>query len=136
MKTRLWRVSTLVHNSFNKLLLVPNLCLLLVLTFHNLDKANANKMTDILGSIASAGQAASTGIGGFLGLLPSSAAATTCDASLAGACLQQYTTGDKVTYGVAIPDSASASTPYDMLVSITAPSTVGWAGVAMGGGSE
>lgn len=93
-------------------------------------------MTDILGSIAAAGQAASTGIGGFLGLLPTSAKATTCDASLAGACLQKYTTTDKVTYGVGIPDTATASAPYDILVSMTAPSTVGWAGVAMGGGSE
>lgn len=93
-------------------------------------------MTDILGSITAAGQAGSTGISGLFGLLPSSEAAKTADATLGGVSLQQFTTDDKITFGVGIPEAATSSAPYDMLLSMTAPATVGWAGIAMGGGSK
>lgn len=92
-------------------------------------------MTDIVGGLTAAGQAGVTGVSGFLGLLSSSAAANTSDASLGGVSLQQFTTDEKITFGVGIPESATASAPYDMLLSMTAPATVGWASVAMGGGS-
>ena len=61
-----------------------------------------------------------------------SAAAKYCDASTT-ICYSEYTSPAKVVYRLAIPDTATATAPFDVLLSIVAPTTVGWAGIAWGG---
>lgn len=49
-----------------------------------------------------------------------------------GVCYSEYIAPtSNITYRIAIPDTASA--PFDIYLQITAPSTVGWAGIAWGG---
>ena len=60
------------------------------------------------------------------------AAAKYCDAATT-ICYSEYTSPAKVVYRIAIPDTATASAPFDVLLSIVAPTTVGWAAIAWGG---
>ncbi|KAK3309371.1 uncharacterized protein B0T15DRAFT_497670 [Chaetomium strumarium] len=49
-------------------------------------------------------------------------------------CYLQYTWTPTVpVFRVAIPDTASTSTPFDTLLQITAPSSLGWVGFSWGG---
>ena len=49
-----------------------------------------------------------------------------------GVCYSQYTVPtSNITYRIAIPDVSNA--PFDVLLQITAPVAVGWAGLAWGG---
>jgi hypothetical protein len=45
----------------------------------------------------------------------------------------QYVLGGYITYGVAVPSGVAAGTPYDVVLQVTAPVDVGWAGLAWGG---
>ena len=61
-----------------------------------------------------------------------SAAAKYCDAATT-ICYSEYTSPAKVVYRIAIPDTATATAHFDVLLSIVAPTTVGWAAIAWGG---
>jgi len=61
-----------------------------------------------------------------------SAAAKVCD-DKTKICFTEFVSTNGVSYRVAIPDSAAAGKPYDILVSLTAPKSIGWAGMAWGG---
>lgn len=59
--------------------------------------------------------------------------AKVCDAATT-ICFQEFSSPQKVSYRIAIPDSATASAPYDVLLQIVAPkAAAGWAAVAWGG---
>jgi hypothetical protein len=62
-------------------------------------------------------------------LAPRAATVKTCDGDL---CFQEFQSTDKTAFAFAIPDTATAGS-FDILMKITAPKTVGWAGVAFGG---
>ncbi|RKU41441.1 hypothetical protein DL546_001394 [Coniochaeta pulveracea] len=47
-------------------------------------------------------------------------------------CYSQFTTTNNIAFRIAIPDTAT-SAPFDVLVQIVAPKSVGWAGIAWGG---
>ena len=64
------------------------------------------------------------GVGGFLGALALAAAAAKAQSTY-------HPTGADLAYQFAIPEAAAA--PFDVLVSITAPVALGWAGFAAGG---
>ncbi|KAK3396206.1 hypothetical protein B0T20DRAFT_380376 [Sordaria brevicollis] len=51
------------------------------------------------------------------------------------ACFSEFTVAaQKITYRIAIPDTAAAATPFDIYLQIIAPkATAGWAGIAWGG---
>jgi hypothetical protein len=55
-----------------------------------------------------------------------------CDAATT-ICYTEYSTAQGIAFRFAIPDTAKAGTPYDVLISIVAPKAVGWAGIAWGG---
>lgn len=44
-----------------------------------------------------------------------------------------YEIGQTISYRLAIPDSAAAGSPYDVVIQVVAPLAVGWAGLAFGG---
>jgi hypothetical protein len=48
-----------------------------------------------------------------------------------GRCFAAYTNDDGIRFGIAIPEAKAA--PFDIIVQITAPLTVGWVGLAWGG---
>ena len=54
---------------------------------------------------------------------------TYCDSL--GRCFAYYTNDVDITFGVAIP--VAPKVPFDVIVQITAPKKVGWAGLAWGG---
>jgi len=54
-----------------------------------------------------------------------------CNAQFGNVCYAQYLAPNNIVYRVAIPDTAAA--PFDVLVQITAPVSLGWAGLAWGG---
>ena len=64
------------------------------------------------------------GVGGFLGAVALAAAAASAQSTY-------KTTGADITYQFAIPEAGAA--PFDVLVSITAPTAIAWAGFAAGG---
>ncbi|KAK0710810.1 hypothetical protein B0H67DRAFT_493997 [Lasiosphaeris hirsuta] len=57
--------------------------------------------------------------------------AKVCDAATT-ICFSEWISPEKISYRVAIPDTATAGT-FDVLLQIVAPKTVGWAGIAWGG---
>ncbi|KAK4183733.1 hypothetical protein QBC35DRAFT_525934 [Podospora australis] len=59
-------------------------------------------------------------------------AAKYCDASTT-ICYSEWVSPEKIAYRVAIPENATATADFDVLLQIQAPSTVGWAGIAWGG---
>lgn len=59
------------------------------------------------------------------------AAGKYCDASTA-ICYTEYTSPEKIAIRVAIPDTATTGN-FDVLLQISAPKTVGWAGVSWSG---
>ncbi|KAL0933602.1 carbohydrate-binding cytochrome b562-like protein [Colletotrichum truncatum] len=56
---------------------------------------------------------------------------TYCDSL--GRCFASHTNEGGITYGFAIPEGATSGSSYDAIVQITAPISVGWAGLAWGG---
>jgi hypothetical protein len=60
-----------------------------------------------------------------------SAADKSCDAA-SKICYTEYV-ANGISFRIAIPDSAKAGSPFDILLSITAPKATGWAGIAWGG---
>jgi len=54
-----------------------------------------------------------------------------CNAEFGNVCYAQYSAANNVVYRVAIPDTASA--PFDALIQIVSPASLGWAGIAWGG---
>ncbi len=58
-------------------------------------------------------------------------ASPVCDASTK-ICFSETVAGS-ISFKIAIPDSAAAGKPFDILLSMTAPKTLGWAGIAWGG---
>ncbi|KAE9569701.1 hypothetical protein CGMCC3_g14195 [Colletotrichum fructicola] len=65
------------------------------------------------------------------GLVIAQEQSTYCDSL--GRCFSSYTNEGGITFGIAVPESASVGQPYDAIVQITAPIAVGWAGLAWGG---
>jgi len=61
-----------------------------------------------------------------------SASDKVCD-SASKICYTEYVSSSAVSYRVAIPDSAAAGKPFDILLSLTAPKAIGWAAIAWGG---
>ncbi len=59
------------------------------------------------------------------------ASAPVCDAATK-ICYSETVAGG-ITFKVAIPDTAAAGKPFDILLSITAPKALGWAAIAWGG---
>jgi hypothetical protein len=61
-------------------------------------------------------------------------AATTkyCDAA-STICYSEFTSTNNIAFRIAIPDTATASTPFDALLQIVAPKATGWAAIAWGG---
>ncbi|KAK3356807.1 hypothetical protein B0T25DRAFT_516361 [Lasiosphaeria hispida] len=57
--------------------------------------------------------------------------AKVCDAATT-ICFSEWTSPEKISYRIAIPDTATAGS-FDVLLQIVAPKTVGWAGIAWGG---
>ena len=64
-----------------------------------------------------------------LALVGSSFAAKVCDAAT-GICYNDFTSTNGINYRIAIPDNATATAPFDIVLSITALKAVGWAGIA------
>ncbi|KAK0625831.1 hypothetical protein B0T14DRAFT_421217 [Immersiella caudata] len=60
-----------------------------------------------------------------------SVAAKYCDAA-STLCFTEWVSPEKIAYRFAIPDTATAA-PFDVILQIEAPKTVGWAGIAWGG---
>src|SRR5262249_19102645 len=58
-----------------------------------------------------------------------SAAAKYCAGDV---CYSEWVSPEKIAYRIAIPDTATAGT-FDILLQISAPKAVGWAGLAWGG---
>ena len=54
-----------------------------------------------------------------------------CNADFGNVCYAQYTSPNNIVYRVALPDTSSA--PFDALIQITAPASLGWAGFSWGG---
>ena len=55
-----------------------------------------------------------------------------CDASQPTVCYSEFrTTKSRTAYRISIPDVASA--PFDTLIQVVAPISVGWAGLSWGG---
>ncbi|KAK7743376.1 hypothetical protein SLS62_010613 [Diatrype stigma] len=50
-----------------------------------------------------------------------------------GISFQTYTSAEGVSFGLALPADAGAEGGYDIIVQITAPIDIGWAGIAWGG---
>ena len=44
-----------------------------------------------------------------------------------------YSLTANVVYRIAVPSTATASSPYDLVVQVVAPNAVGWSGLAWGG---
>lgn len=44
-----------------------------------------------------------------------------------------YQIGQTISYRLALPQSATAGSPYDVVLQVVAPLSVGWAGIAFGG---
>ncbi|KIH95167.1 hypothetical protein SPBR_03535 [Sporothrix brasiliensis 5110] len=65
-------------------------------------------------------------------LLPRSSDAKACDAT-SKICYSEYVSPNGVSFRIAIPDTATATAPYDIALSIVAPKAIGWAAVAWGG---
>lgn len=65
-----------------------------------------------------------------MGLLHVASALSLASAAASQTLLQYHAAASNVTYGIAIPDSPQ---PFDVLLQIVAPITVGWAGFALGG---
>ena len=61
-------------------------------------------------------------------------AATTkyCDAA-STICYSEFTSTNNIAFRIAIPDTATAAAPFDVLLQIVAPKTIGWAAIAWGG---
>ena len=61
-------------------------------------------------------------------------AATTkyCDAA-STVCYSEFTSTNNIAFRIAIPDTATASAPFDVLLQIVAPKATGWAAIAWGG---
>ncbi|KAB5513258.1 hypothetical protein GE09DRAFT_1209055 [Coniochaeta sp. 2T2.1] len=61
-------------------------------------------------------------------------AATTkyCDAA-STVCYSEFTSTNNIAFRIAIPDTATASAPFDVLLQIVAPKAIGWAAIAWGG---
>jgi len=57
------------------------------------------------------------------------AAAKYCDKDV---CYSEWVSPEKIAYRIAIPDTATAGN-FDILLQISAPKAVGWAGLAWGG---
>jgi hypothetical protein len=55
-----------------------------------------------------------------------------CDAA-STICYSEFTSTNNIVYRIAIPDTATASAPFDVLLQIVAPKATGWAGLAWGG---
>ena len=41
---------------------------------------------------------------------------------------------DGVSYRIAVPETAVGGSPYDVIIQVTVPTAIGWAGLAWGGG--
>lgn len=74
----------------------------------------------------------STWLPGALALLSGVDAAKVCEGT-GGLCYSSYTTSKNVTYRVAIPSDAKQGAAYDVVLSVIAPYSIGWAGFAWGG---
>jgi len=61
-----------------------------------------------------------------------SSTAKVCD-STTKICFTEYVSTNSISFRVAIPDSAAAGKPFDVMLSMTAPKAIGWAGIAWGG---
>ncbi len=61
-----------------------------------------------------------------------SAQAKVCD-DTTKICYSEYVSPNKVSFRIAIPDTATAAAPFDIALSIVAPKAIGWAGIAWGG---
>jgi hypothetical protein len=61
-----------------------------------------------------------------------SAAAKVCDEA-SKICFTEYTSPNGISFKVAIPDTAKSGTAFDVMLSVTAPKAIGWAGFAWGG---
>jgi hypothetical protein len=65
-------------------------------------------------------------------VVPRAAAAKYCDAATS-VCYTEFSSTNNIIFRVAIPDTATATTPFDLLLQIVAPKAIGWAGLAWGG---
>ncbi|CAK7233781.1 hypothetical protein SCUCBS95973_008712 [Sporothrix curviconia] len=65
-------------------------------------------------------------------ILPRVSDAKVCD-DVSKLCYSEYVAFSGVSYRIAIPDTATATAPYDIALSIVAPKAIGWAGIAWGG---
>lgn len=61
-----------------------------------------------------------------------SATSKYCDAA-STICYSEFTSTNNIAYRIAIPDTATASAPFDVLLQIVAPKATGWAAIAWGG---
>ncbi|KAI0021722.1 actin-domain-containing protein [Xylariomycetidae sp. FL0641] len=50
-----------------------------------------------------------------------------------GITFQSYTSPDGITYRLALPEGASETTPYDVIIQVVAPNEMGWVGWAWAG---
>lgn len=50
-----------------------------------------------------------------------------------GTALSQFDTPNSISYRIAIPQTATATAPFDIFLSIVAPKAIGWAAIAWGG---
>ncbi|OAA57421.1 Cellobiose dehydrogenase, cytochrome [Niveomyces insectorum RCEF 264] len=65
-------------------------------------------------------------------LMERSSQAKVCDATTK-ICYTEYVAANGVSYRIAVPDTATATAPFDIALSIVAPKAIGWAGIAWGG---
>ncbi|RYP65054.1 hypothetical protein DL771_008475 [Monosporascus sp. 5C6A] len=75
-------------------------------------------------------------VAGIAGLTGSALAQDTVPITDAetGITFQVFNNPEGVSYGIALPANASAAGGYDIILQVTAPIGVGWAGIAWGGG--
>ncbi|RYP10938.1 hypothetical protein DL764_000374 [Monosporascus ibericus] len=77
--------------------------------------------------------AVAAGIAGLTGSALAQDSVPVTDAET-GITFQAFNSADGVSYGIALPVNASAAGGYDIILQVTAPIEIGWAGIAWGGG--
>ncbi|CAJ2504625.1 Uu.00g120190.m01.CDS01 [Anthostomella pinea] len=75
-----------------------------------------------------------TSIVGLASLVQAQADSTPFVDADTGITFQSFSTSDGITYRAALPATASADSPYDVILQIVAPVELGWAAWAWGGG--
>ncbi|RYP26373.1 hypothetical protein DL768_011741 [Monosporascus sp. mg162] len=76
--------------------------------------------------------AVAVGIAGLTGSALAQDSVPVTDAET-GITFQAFTNPEGVSYGIALPANASAAGGYDIILQVTAPIEIGWAGIAWGG---